>query len=254
MSGGEAAVRMRKERVHTTMLIELLALLVFLALAYAFVSKDDSDRLNPWKTKYDESQRQLKAAKVQINGLLIEVNSLKQQVADIAETLRRFARDHKGTVASNDQLLISKDLYAIRMRELANAKAVAEQRQRENADLRDRLSGKGGSDLPNCAVSPGAFIAAIELLPGDRYRVRPLWPESSKDAARDVDGLASLTGGRELSASEFIQFAQQVENWGDRQSPPCKFRVTVARRHSSLPLFERQLSVVEQRFYPARRP
>lgn len=212
-------LRLRKERVHSTMLVEVLALLIFMAMTFAFVLRDDAARTNPWKQKHDQVAAELKTAKV-------EVASLKRQVSELERANRQLLRTYTGTIAANDAMVIDKAQWRELINKLANAEAIVESQQRANAAMQERLNGRGGSDLPNCTVSPETFIVRIDLV-GGGYRVSPLWNSAADGAVSEVTGLKALASSRTLSTGEFRRLAAQVRAWGRGQAIPCNFRAQV---------------------------
>jgi hypothetical protein len=250
----DAALRVRKERIHTTMLIELLALLVFLAMAFAFVMKEEGDRLNPWKAKYDQAIAERDAALRQVRELRREVRTLKLKTEQLEAFVRQLLAAHEGPLAANDRLApISRAQYERLMAQNANSDALLEQLQRENAELRARIAAKGGgASLPACLVTPG-YLLHVDMLGDGRFVVRPAWSSDAAAKVAEVPGVAALVGGP-MSREAFLSRTQAVSRWGRAQAVPCVFRVTARSAYDhDIELYKRQLSTVEQHFYVARR-
>ena len=251
----DAAVRVRKERIHTTMLIELLALLVFMSMAFAFVMKEEGDRVNPWKEKHDKVAAELRQAERRIVELRREVLTLSAKTRQMEAYIRRLLAAHEGPLPSNDRLApISREQYEDLMGKAGNDDAMLQELQRGNADLRAQLSAAkgGGTDLPKCLVTPG-YLLSIELLAGGDYRVSPDWAAGAEDVVRQVPGAMELAAGGSFGRDRFLALAGQVAGWGKAQPVPCGFRVRVRENHGDLGLYKRQLRTVEQYFYVARR-
>lgn len=238
-------LKIRKERVHSTMLVEVLALLIFMSMAFAFVLRDDALRTNTWKQKYDKLEIELKAVKR-------ENVKLRREVVELERANRQLLRNITGTIPANDTLIITQDQWQELIARLANAEAIIEALEGENGGLRARLEGRGGSDLPNCRVSPTSYIVRIDLSPGG-YSVTRRWPASSEPAAAQVPGLRELASGRTLSSGEFRRLAGQVKAWGRSQAVPCNFRADVYVHHSNMSAYRTQQSVIGDTFYATYR-
>ena len=250
----DAVSRIRKERVHTTMLIEVLALLVFLSMAFAFVLKEEGDRVNPWKEKADRLEQQLAAERRETTQLRQRVNSLAQQVEALEASIRRLVAQHTGTLSPTDWVTIPRSELAKGTDKLSNAQAMLDELRHENSILRARLDttrGKGGTDLPNCPVTAG-FLLSVDVYGDGSFVAHPAWNAGAADSARQVPGVAAITSGRSLDRNAFGGLAAQISNWGRAQATACGFRAKVTEHHGDLGLYKRQVALVEQYFYVRR--
>lgn len=246
----------RKERIHTTMLIEVLSLLVFMSMAFAFVMKEEGDRTNPWKEVADRYERQIKSLKVENKFLEARLFSLQRQIEALEASIKRLVAAHQGPLAANDKVVvIPKAVFEGMSDKQGNSDQMVAELQREVASLRRRLQtvrGKGGVDLPNCPVTAG-FLANVDLYGDGAFRVQPTWNKGAVDAAVKVPGLIALTSGKLLNRSQFQMYAGEVAQWGKKQAVPCGFRVRVLEHHVDLNLYKRQVGLVEQSFYVRRK-
>lgn len=252
-AAAQAAVEVRKERVHTTMLIELLALLVFMAMAFAFVSRDESEA-NPMREEIHRLKAELSQARQTILERDAEIRKLIKANQTLSESLRRLYEKRSGTLRANDRVVVlPQSQFDTLTGELANKEAMLNERQKTNAALLAKLSRTqgGGTDLPNCTVTAG-FLLSVELLGGGGFRVRPAWSEGAAPLARQVPGAMELTAGGSLTAAQFERQAARVAEWGRSQPVPCGFRAKTTNSHSDLGLYKRQNRVVERYFYTAR--
>lgn len=244
------ASELRKERVHNTMLVELLALLIFLAMAFAFVLKEEGDRANPWKEKHDRVQAELVAAQKKIAGLNRVVKALEIKVTALEQSLRRFLARSAGTLPANDQVVMSKAEIDKLVAELANAKAVIQEQSTDNANLRARMN--GGVDLPPCTVTAGPLLR-FDLLADGRFRAQPSWTAGADAIARTIPGVRELASGRSVDRRELLQQTRRIQSWAQKQTQKCQFRVRAHAAHNDAGLFNRQVSDLEQTFYVSRR-
>lgn len=251
-AAAEAVLRVRKERLHSTMLVEILALLIFLSMGFALISRDEM-AVQPMLDQIAKLERDLRDRENQIRELKIRIRGLEIANEQLAVSLRRFAQDHKGPLRANDKIVVlPQDQFTAITTDLANKTALLEGKQQENANLRERLraTGKGGTDLPNCTVTSGMLIS-VELQPGGSFAAHPLWAASAAPAVRQVPGLNELASGRSLSRAEFQRLAEQVQGWGKQQPTPCGFRARVKPKHGNLDQYLQQHRVVARYFYTA---
>ncbi len=229
-------LKLRKERVHSTMLVEVLALLIFMAFMFAFVLRDEAANTNVWKQKHDRVAAELLAAKR-------EVVQLKRLNTELERANRQLLRDITGTIPANDTLVITKSQW----RELIAKLAASERRV---GQLEDQLGGRGGVDLPPCPGIEANFVVKIRLVQGG-YSVTPNWPPSAAPVAREITGLTELASGRMLSSKEFLRLGRQVRAWGEAQSPKCGFRAEVFTTNGVISVSQKQ--TVDSAFYTAIR-
>jgi len=247
----DEAVRSRKERVHTTMLIELLVTLVFLAMAFAFVQKDEQSA-SVLQTRIDELTRQLAQVRLENSHLRAENSDLSRINQELRYSLARWMeRPRQSIPASEQPIVLPKSEYIDLKNRLTNAEAMAREAQRENGMLRGQLGKKGGTDLPNCTVTAG-FLLSIEFLPDGTLRSSPTWQPGAEQAVRSVPGIAQIATGQGLGQREFSVSAAKAAVWGRSQVQACGFRVQVVERHADLDLYKQQLRTVERYFYVRR--
>ncbi len=244
-------LRIRKERVHSTMLIELLVLLVFLSMAFAFVTKDENSA-SLIQEQLKRAQSELKAAKAEISRLKAEVQELTHINEELRESLARWMERPRDSIPAADQpIVVPRSQIRDLTDRLANAEAMLRERQTENGALRGQLAVArgGGTDLPRCTVTSG-FLIGVEMLGNGQLRVTPQWAPGAAAAVRAIPGASELSGT--MTTQRFSALASQVQDWGRAQATPCGFRVQVTERHSNLDLYKRQVRVVERYFYVRR--
>jgi hypothetical protein len=255
IAAGDALIRVRRERIHTTMLIELLVLLVFLAMAFAFV-KDSEKTFSRLQERLDAAERQLEQARSDIRRLEFDKRLLVEENESLQKSLRRFMAGHQGTLPANEKaVLIRQSTLDAQTARLSQAERIIEERQRDNAALRGKLAaaGRGGSDLPQCPIASGRFIARVDLLPSGGFRVSPKWPSDASAQVATVPGLVALASSRPLDTASFRRLAGQVQAWGKAQTVPCGFYVEVFSQHSQLQMYKKQYQAVGAYFYTAMR-
>jgi cell division protein FtsL len=255
LAAGDALVRVRRERIHTSMLIELLVLLVFLAMAFAFV-RDSEKRFDRLQDKLNETQNKLDDAQREILKLNQEKRVLIVANRALSASLRRYIEGHTGTLRANDQMVtIPQTELEKQSGRLSEVEKMLVELQAENGALRAKMaaSGHGGTDLPRCTVAAGSFIVRVDALAGGDFSVKPMWAEAASAKVSEVPGLVELASNRPISGAKFRQLAGQVQAWGKAQSIPCGFSAVVHNQHSQLELYKRQYQVVSAFFYTAMR-
>nr|QQZ48904.1 hypothetical protein JKL49_16595 [Phenylobacterium glaciei] len=88
------------------MLVEVLALLVFMAMAFAFVMREEGDRTNPWKEKADKLEQQVQALERVNRTLTTQIAALKRQISQLEDSIRLLVAEHDGTLPPNGYVTI----------------------------------------------------------------------------------------------------------------------------------------------------
>lgn len=252
---GAELVRIQRERVHTSMLIELLVLLVFLAMAFAFV-KGNEQRLDTVQEELEEQRMLLAEAREKIGRLERENERLLEENGSLERSLRRFMSTHEGTLLPNERyVLVRQQEFSAQIARSVDAETIIEDQQEELAQLQSRLEaeGRGGSDRPRCRVASGDYIVRIDMLASGGYIVYPNWPKDAATAVANVPGLVKLASSRSLSEAEFSNLANQMDQWGRSQPIECGFYAVATLKHSSLTTYRRQQQVIGRYFYAAWR-
>lgn len=254
IAAADDAVRVRKERVHTTMLVEVLVLLIFMAMAFAFVTKDES-KTSRLQAEIDQLRADLKKADSELRDLNAANAALLEANAALKASLARWMNIPRQSLPANDQpVILPQTTFKNQIDQIQNLKAITAELIADNAGLRRQLARAkgGGLDLPKCAVTPG-FLISVTLLGDGEFVTKPLWIPVAASTAKAVPGLAALASSTARSQSDFGRLAAQVKSWGTSQLTPCAFTAIVTENHSNLGLYKRQISFVGRYFYVAAR-
>lgn len=252
---GEALVRIQRERVNTSMLIEVLVLLVFLAMAFAFV-KDNEKRLDNIQEQLEQEREKRRQAENEVKRLSAINERLIQENQALQRSLRRSLAQRDGTLLPNDQyVLVREKEFTEQVGISADLKRIVADQQKDIQQLNNRLNeqGRGGSDRPRCRVASGDYIVKIEMLAGGQYRVSPNWPSEAGPEVARVPGLIQLANSSSIGRGEFERLAAQMNKWGRDQSIPCGFYAVATLKHSSLSTYRQQQQVISRYFYAAWR-
>lgn len=244
------AIRAQNEQIVTFTLVELLTQLVFVAMLLAFVLRDEAlADVDGQADRVSELTRALAERDHTILDLRKEVSTLKIRLADQEEMVASLLGTRGMTLPGGTRAISEEEAnyYAHLKLMVAAQQAALGQAKAEIVAIK---GGKGGNDLPNCAVT-SQYLLDIAFLPNGAFAISRSWENGAP--AKEVDGLAPLVQAGTVDRSAFLTYARRVQTWGKNQPVPCGFRVTVRRRHTNITMFERQLSTVEQVFYVARR-
>ncbi|MCE3288751.1 MAG: hypothetical protein K0R83_763 [Caulobacter sp.] len=248
----DAAARTRKDRIHGAMLIEVLVLLVFLAMTFAFLGKP---RVDPKDKQIADLKLEVSRLKRQVSELSVWALELEKANQSLAAELRRYKADPNSIPSASDRFAT---LEKLELRKLvadrANKSAIIDEQQKTIASQNARLraAGKGGADLPPCSVTPG-YLISVDLLAGGRFKARAAWTSDAAGAVSAVPGVQALVDAGPMSRDAFLERARPIYDWGRAQSVPCGFRAEVRETHGDLTLYKSQVSTVERFFYVRRR-
>lgn len=244
------ALRIRKERVHTTMLIELLVLLVFLAITFAVVTKDESG-VSTIQAQLDALRAELLQVKHDNTTLRRENEEVRRANAELKDSLARWMDRPRSSLPASDQpILLPNDQFKRLNAQLSNDEAMIDERQKENAGLRVKLATKsGGIDLPVCTVTAG-YLIGVDLLGDGRLEAHAQWTPGAQEVVAAIPGVLTLVKAGPVATSVFGAQASRIAAWGRAQNSPCVFRVQVTEHHSNLALYKKQVRTVGQYFYP----
>lgn len=241
----------QNEQVVTFTLVELLTSLVFIAMIFAIVLRTealkdlDPSRENMLRLRQslEKSQRELRAAKLEIATLQAELEAQRSLV-------RRLMAESGRPLPANDVVVVPKDIYE-RSR---NASAVAADQQGQIRDLLEQIAalrGGGSVTRPYCTTNSG-YLLSVQLNGDGTISPNPSWPAIAAGEVAKIDGIDALSGGARMSRNGFAIAAGRVDRWARSRPVPCAFRVRVTRSHGNLSLYLQQLAAVEQHFYVAR--
>jgi hypothetical protein len=239
-------LRQRNDRIVTFTLIELLTQLVFVAMALGILLADAARKeFDPKRDIVAELRAQLAAEVKHRTALEGDLAAANDQVA----SLKRFVERLLGNRPAGELPAKPKDIADI-VAEAANREAVITAQQRVIADQTRRLS-HGGSDLPNCTVTPG-YLLTVTLHGDGRYSTTAAWDTNAATVAARVPAVSAVVRRGELTQSEFESYAKEIKAWSSQQNPPCRFRVGLRSDHHNYDLFLRQQATVGNYFYAAR--
>lgn len=240
----------QNEQVVTFTLVEFLTALVFIAMALALVLRNEALRdLNPTQERMQQLQRDIATKDARIRELEEQVELLNSELDAQRSLVARLMANAGAPLPTNEHVVLPRAEYD----ELRNATQVAQAQQQDIARLQREIAilrGGGSVTLPRCITNPGMLIN-VRLNGDGSFSASAAYPPESSSSVAQIDGLRELLGGSR-SRTDFSRFASRIDQWGERQTPPCAFSALVVRGHSNIDLYLRQLAVVEQNFYVRR--
>lgn len=241
----------QSEQVVTFTLVELLTSLVFIAMLLALVLRSEAlENLDPARENMLRLRQQLEKAQQDLRAAQREIATLKGELEAQRSLVRRLMAQSGAPLPPDDVVVISADEY----NRVRNAGEVSIEQQKQIQDLLKQIAAlKGGGSVtrPFCTTNAG-YLLSVQLNGDGTFTPIRNWPSISNGEIAKVDGIELVSGGGRMSASGFSAAASRIDGWARAREVPCAFRVRVSSTHGNLPLYLRQLAVVEQHFYVAR--
>jgi cell division protein FtsB len=291
MSSFAEVARVRRQQVVNLSITELMILLVFMAITYSFLAREEDRKEVPLvQQEWDE----LKAANERLRA---DVDKLKQErdvalarVAGLEQQLRQLFPDASPPVPNprgDEFVAIPKSILTELQAQAANfkemqaratkaeekvqelnmaivelqnrlngAKVIEQQNQvlsASNAELQRRINGGKAPGLPLCTVVSG-FLLVITANTDGTFTGASAWDKSPVSKVTELPNIQSLSSDQPLSETEFKKAASELSKWGTAQDQPCRFRARVKREPTmtSFDQWDKQLALVEQFFYVKR--
>lgn len=277
MSAWIEVARIRRQQVLNLSITELMILLVFMAVTFSFLAKEEGLKDVPLAQKQIEELKDLnQSLRDQMAVLQQEHDRARADVEILKRQLRQLFSD--APPAPNPQI---GDFIAVRKSELddlnkgksdldglkngiADLKEINDNlksdldKQRtatqglrsQIAELRKLLGGKAPG-LPRCLVA-GGFLSIVTLKSDGTMTVVSGSGDQPNPETAAIPGVTSLLSNQPLSASEFRKHASEINKWADAQEQPCRFSARVRHETMSVDQYDKNLKVVEQFFYVRR--
>jgi cob(I)alamin adenosyltransferase len=249
-SSGEAA-RARRAQIVALSLTELMLLLVFMSIAFTFLSKDEAKRDIP------KVQRDLEEAQAALKEKSRQLAIARQRIQDLQEENHRLNEYIKELTGATNSISPNAEFpppgYGLdRLRALAREqRSIISALQRQIGDLQKKVNGGRAPGLPICTVTNG-YLINFTLEADGNITGAPGWKSEMAFAVNEISGAQELASGRSLRLTELSASAAKVKSWGLRQVPPCTVRVSYARKTTDAGIFERQLKILGDYFYVGR--
>lgn len=226
----------RRDRLLMMTLIELLAIMVFVAMAYALASRNEAEISTDWKAKYEASQRELADAKASIVELRAQVEEARAAAAALAQAY------------DGEPLPVNPDEAWAEVLERARTASQTQQQQAaaQQARIAAALDGKGAFGVPRCPVPTWAMT--VLLYADDTLQAIPAWRPGEVTSVEQMPAIAELVGAGRISRDRFSALSSQV-NIQSGKFDGCVLGVTArpAERYFH-DLYIRQVNQLDQWF------
>jgi cell division protein FtsB len=264
--------RLRRQQIVNLSITELMLLLVFMAVTFSFLSKEEGRNE---VSIFQKENEELKAANALLHKrideledesqkLVAERDQARRELEELRQEFKDFLPD-AGAPKPNSDPLVAVHRSAImsfsaRIKQLEGQAQQVEARnqtlEKDKADLESKnrqllvIVGKAPG-LPLCA-SPKGYLLTLTINADGTITGAKLWSADAEETALALPGISVLSSGQDLQGSEFDKAATKLQGWEDAQSDPCRFRIRLKRLTRDADLFDKQLHLVERFFYVAR--
>jgi cell division protein FtsL len=230
-----------RSQVFSLSVTELLFLMVFVAMAFAFFADAEG------KTELTSAQNDVKELKEQLRK---EKESGERQNAKIADLKGQveILTDFVGNLLGDESVTLG---------EMGFGKSV-DQRNHFRKDLEKRykkhLKRLGcGTGYPRCKVTNSTLLS-LYLREDGALDVSARWNEDAREAITQVPGLMQLVTKRTVTMEEFSRHAEQIFQWGDSQDVACRFHVDASSMAPNLSagFVSERMRIIDKYFYPKR--
>jgi cell division protein FtsB len=259
MIGSGELGRIRRQQVVNLSMTELLLLVVFMAVAFSFLSKEEDLRevsavqkeLELTKAANRSLEAHIRELDEERARLLAKQDELQLAVARLEQQLRELLPDAPPPVANNGPTVtVPESLVKWLHAKVTSLDRIGCDLQSENGALRRQLGGKAPG-LPRCIVTSG-YLLNLTLLADGSFSGAAAWDEAAQPVASTLPGILYLSSGKTLSPAQFRAAAGELNRWADAQQQSCRFSVKLKRQTLSVETYDQQLNLVETFFYAKR--
>jgi cell division protein FtsB len=262
MSASSEVGRIRRQQIVNLSITELMLLLVFMAVTFSFLSKEEDLRdvpqiqkeLEETKATNHRLEELIQTLNEERANLLRERDAARREIADLRNQLRELLPDAPPPVPNNPKTgPVPENMDKWLQARVASLEKIARDLQAENAALRRQIAGEGGRapGLPVCIVTSGYLLTFNFLRDGSISGDRA-WDTAADSVALKIPGILTLSSGHALPLNQFQVAAAEVKKWGLSQGQPCTFRVKEKRETMDIDVFDKQLGAAESAFYVKR--
>ncbi len=202
--------RRRRERVLMFLLVELLTILTFIAMGFAFVTQNE---LNIGRNYRDE------------------LAALEQRHREVLAENRRLTEELEAVKRQLQQIIQALSIQRVIANPEEFERWLEEQRQRSL------------QALPVCETPTGPLLA-LELLPNGDFRAVP-----AAALGEGTPNLGPILAQGAMGRATFIEYARPLSDFGREHRDPCRYRATALARHENLRLYLQQVTTLRAYFY-----
>jgi len=223
----------RRERgsdIVNLTLTEVMILMVFAALIFSFLARDEG-----------EGERTRLAAEVEaVSSRLRAVSSEKEHLQTRLDGFAARIAQLETALADRDRQIKDLNETIERIRGAAPGS--------KPLSVRDSKTSGRGSGLPRCSLT-AAYLLDVTLLDSGGFAVQPAWDQTTEHEAAKLPGMAPLLATSHLSMEDFRRQAREIYSWSSSQEEPCRFYVRARTRTMQLAVYQKQMKILESYFY-----
>ena len=214
MKGQANQAQLRRAQIVSMSLTELMLLLVFMAIAFSFLARDEGRKEVP-KLQADLN------VQLRINAALRKENAkLKSEKQELERFLKRLNLEG-ATLLPDGKILMP------------------------NGDVWVRSNGRAAGN-PSCALR-STYLIEFSLLSDNQMRGRRLWLDDDNGFLDNLPGIGVLTSGQLLSLDQFNSAAGELKSAILARSK-CVFAAKAIRQTKDADAFDAELIRLEQYF------
>jgi hypothetical protein len=255
----DEVARIRRQQVVNLSMTELMLLLVFMAITFSFLSKEEGlTEVTLFQKERDEARAlnvllraHISELDLQIRELVRERDEEQRKAMELDRRLRELLPEatapspNPAHVVSIPQV----QLDGLNNRVVVQNRVIAG-RDAEIADLRKQIGGKAPG-LPTCSVTSRNILSFLFRADGMIVGARA-WDSEADSVANNLPGMSVLASGMPLTHDSFAAAAKALSDWGRAQNPSCALSVLVRHDLTSAKEYDRKLDLV-QRFFRYQR-
>ena len=227
MKGRNNGARSRRAQIVSLSLTEIMLLLVFMAVTFSFLAKEESEKKGP------ELQGALSNAITERNTLRHDVAALEDRLATATPEVERLTRFLKASAIDPATLKPKGTTIVI------NGQTF----------VRTNLEGKAPGH-PICTLS-SVYLLNVALLSGGQVKGAKNWSAADARRVQGLPGLDVLSANAPIALKAFTAAAAGLRDYSVKTND-CVFAVRVKRETNDAGAFDDELNAVQAYFDVAR--
>lgn len=219
--------QIRRAQIVSLSLTELMLLLVFMAVAFSFLAKEEGLKsISLAQAELNEARSEIEKLKIENGKLERDLDSTKSQLEDLQRFLERAGIDPRTLRPTKKTIIFG-----------PGSEYVA----------------KGGPDLPVCKLHGSSrYLLTLVLLPGRTIQSSAAWDTRLDGDIADLAGMPELASGN-LTLAEFRSAGTKLKNDPAFQKMNCNFVVQFERVTNDASEYDDELTALDEFFYKARK-
>ena len=224
MKGPSSTSHIRRAQIVSLSLTEIMLLLVFMAVTFSFLAKEESA-----KKGGPDLQSALTNALTERNALRNDITNLQDKLATATPQVERLTRFLKESAIDPATLKPRGSTIVI------NGQSY----------VRTNMEGKAPGH-PVCALD-STYLLNVSLLSGGQVQGKKNWADQDARRVAALPGVSALSSNAPLALKAFTAAAASLRDYSLKAND-CVFAVKVKRETNDAGAFDDELRAVEQYF------